>query len=151
MDCAICYDAITAATGKVELSCSHSFHFSCLTTWFATQNGNNHTQSCPCCRHESNEHEKILNTFIYPQDNIQVEPSNHIWYRDINLDQQVLERMLSDFQNAISATEPDINIIAAARTEVQAIFAAATAEVQTIIANEGVRNDQNTPIVARWF
>ena len=80
-----------------------------------------------------------------------MEPSNHIWYRDINLDQQVLERMLSDFQNAISATEPDINIIAAARTEVQAIFAAATAEVQTIIANEGVRNDQNTPIVARWF
>lgn len=59
MDCAICYDAITAATGKVELSCSHSFHFSCLTSWFNTQSGNDLGQSCPCCRHESNEHEKM--------------------------------------------------------------------------------------------
>ena len=66
MDCAICYEAITASTGKVDLSCSHSFHFSCLTSWFATQNGNEHTQSCPYCRHESNEHEKMLTTFIYP-------------------------------------------------------------------------------------
>ena len=59
MDCSICYDEITLATGKVELSCSHSFHFSCLTSWFKTQTGNELTQSCPCCRHESNEHEKM--------------------------------------------------------------------------------------------
>jgi hypothetical protein len=59
MECAICYDPITAATGKVELSCSHPFHFSCLTSWFATQSGNDLQQSCPCCRHESNEHEKM--------------------------------------------------------------------------------------------
>jgi hypothetical protein len=59
MDCSICYDEITQATGKVELSCSHSFHFSCLTSWFKTQTGNELTQSCPCCRHESNEHEKM--------------------------------------------------------------------------------------------
>ena len=59
MECSICYDEITAATGKVELSCSHSFHFSCLTSWFSTQSGNELQQSCPCCRHESNEHEKM--------------------------------------------------------------------------------------------
>jgi len=59
MDCAICYDAITAATGKVELSCSHPFHFSCLTSWFNAQSAKSLEQSCPCCRHESNEHEKM--------------------------------------------------------------------------------------------
>ncbi len=75
MDCAICYEAITASTGKVDLSCSHSFHFSCLTSWFATQNGNEHTQSCPYCRHESNEHEKMLTTFIYPH-NVQALPES---------------------------------------------------------------------------
>ena len=67
MDCAICYDTITQSTGKMELSCSHSFHFSCLTTWFATQNANKHPQSCPCCRHKSNEHEKMSSTFIYDE------------------------------------------------------------------------------------
>ena len=59
MDCAICYDGINAATGKVELSCSHSFHFSCLTHWFKTQTRNELEESCPCCRHESNEYEKM--------------------------------------------------------------------------------------------
>lgn len=59
MDCSICYDAITAATGKVDLSCSHTFHFSCLTTWFTAQQDKELSQSCPCCRHESNEHEKM--------------------------------------------------------------------------------------------
>ena len=60
MECSICYDQIqTQVTGKVELSCSHSFHFSCLTTWFSTQATNQLTQSCPCCRHESNPHETM--------------------------------------------------------------------------------------------
>lgn len=59
MDCSICYDQITASTGKVELSCSHSYHFSCLTSWFKTQAGNSIEQSCPCCRHVSNEHETM--------------------------------------------------------------------------------------------
>ena len=60
MECSICYDQIqTQLTGKVELSCSHAFHFSCLTTWFSTQATNQITQSCPCCRHESNPHETM--------------------------------------------------------------------------------------------
>ena len=60
MECSICYDEIqTQLTGKVELSCSHAFHFSCLTTWFSTQVTNQLTQSCPCCRHESNPHETM--------------------------------------------------------------------------------------------
>lgn len=59
MNCAICYEGITATTGKVTLSCSHVFHLSCLSSWFNTQTEKSIDQSCPCCRHKSNSHEKI--------------------------------------------------------------------------------------------
>jgi hypothetical protein len=59
MDCSICYEAITGATGKVELSCSHTFHFSCLTKWFGSQHASSQAESCPCCRHQSNAFEKL--------------------------------------------------------------------------------------------
>lgn len=59
MDCAICYDAITKSTGKVELSCSHTFHINCLTTWFKSQSEMHNEQNCPCCRHELNEAEEV--------------------------------------------------------------------------------------------
>ena len=59
MECSICFNDITSATGKVELSCSHPFHFSCLTTWFDKQNMQGCGQNCPLCRHEANEFEKM--------------------------------------------------------------------------------------------
>jgi hypothetical protein len=59
MECSICYNEITAATGKVELSCSHPFHFSCLTKWFDRQSTEGCGQNCPMCRHEANEFEKM--------------------------------------------------------------------------------------------
>ena len=59
MDCSICYSEINSSTGKVELSCSHSFHFSCLTTWFDKQNYQGMHANCPICRHEANEFEKM--------------------------------------------------------------------------------------------
>lgn len=65
MVCAICYDEITAATGKVELSCSHAFHLSCLSSWFKIQSGKDLEQNCPCCRHMTNEHETISLTDSY--------------------------------------------------------------------------------------
>ena len=69
MECSICYDEINPQlTGKVELSCSHAFHFSCLTTWFSTQATNQLTQSCPCCRHESNPHETMPVNNLTPMD-----------------------------------------------------------------------------------
>ena len=75
MDCAICYEAITAATGKVELSCSHSFHINCLTSWFVTLNVTQRTQVCPYCRHESNKHE-VIPTNITSMD-------THEFYREL--------------------------------------------------------------------
>lgn len=59
MECSICYNEITSATGKVELSCSHPFHFSCLTTWFDKQKLQGAHENCPLCRHEANEFEKM--------------------------------------------------------------------------------------------
>lgn len=59
MECSICYNEITSSTGKVELSCSHSFHFSCLTKWFDRQSSEGCGQNCPMCRHEANEFEKM--------------------------------------------------------------------------------------------
>lgn len=59
MDCVICYNEITKSTGKIELSCSHNFHINCLTNWFKTQSEGHIEQTCPCCRHETNEDEQM--------------------------------------------------------------------------------------------
>jgi hypothetical protein len=59
MECSICYNEITSATGKVELSCEHPFHFSCLTKWFDQQKAQGAHENCPLCRHASNEFEKM--------------------------------------------------------------------------------------------
>lgn len=61
MECSICYNEITSTTGKVELSCSHPFHFTCLTTWFNKQKTQGGSENCPLCRHEANEFEKMPN------------------------------------------------------------------------------------------
>ena len=59
MDCPICFEQITAQTGQVNLSCQHSFHYNCLTNWFYKQSDNRLPETCPCCRHEANEHEEL--------------------------------------------------------------------------------------------
>lgn len=53
MECPICYEAITAATGQTTMGCKHSFHFACIANWFYSQNENGLLESCPCCRHEA--------------------------------------------------------------------------------------------------
>lgn len=47
-DCPICYEKINTSTGFTTLSCSHSFHFGCLSGWFLKQEAG----TCPCCRKE---------------------------------------------------------------------------------------------------
>jgi len=49
MECSICFDAISAETGVTTTSCGHSYHLSCISTWYAQQGV---TQSCPFCRKE---------------------------------------------------------------------------------------------------
>jgi len=53
--CPICYEDINARTGSVNLSCAHTFHLTCITTWFSRQD----QESCPCCRKEMGEKETV--------------------------------------------------------------------------------------------
>ena len=55
MECPICYDEINAQTGVVTTSCGHSYHFSCISHWYAKQE----VGSCPCCRKVVGEKEKM--------------------------------------------------------------------------------------------
>jgi len=55
MDCPICYTDITEKTGHVVLSCSHKFHLNCVATWFYSVE----VETCPCCRRETSEKEKM--------------------------------------------------------------------------------------------
>ena len=51
-ECPICYEAIDVLkTGRVEMSCQHTFHFKCLTSWFSSQE----VGTCPMCRKEATE------------------------------------------------------------------------------------------------
>jgi len=45
------------------MSCSHTFHFICLTTWFGNQVMKDLPETCPCCRHKANEHEGLPEDF----------------------------------------------------------------------------------------
>lgn len=48
-ECSICCDDITVETGSVKLGgCAHSYHFRCITSWFASQE----VSTCPLCRKE---------------------------------------------------------------------------------------------------
>ena len=58
-DCPICYEEITAATGKVGLGCSHEFHFSCISQWFIQQKKKDLSEGCPLCRQEGGEKSKL--------------------------------------------------------------------------------------------
>ena len=45
MDCSICYEDITPATGHSTLSCNHTFHIGCMARWISE------SSTCPMCRH----------------------------------------------------------------------------------------------------
>lgn len=76
-DCPICYDKITIQTGVCTLNCSHSYHLRCIVKWISTN------ESCPCCRNEINQYEKIQD-ILYENDTISTD-SDEIaalrWFR----------------------------------------------------------------------
>jgi ankyrin repeat protein len=53
MDCSICFDAITEATGRTILGCKHEFHLKCVVTWLQMGAG------CPYCRAAMGEYETL--------------------------------------------------------------------------------------------
>jgi len=53
-ECAICYTELTSDTGKSVLGCGHEFHIKCVGQWLLSGSA-----SCPLCRKESGEMERI--------------------------------------------------------------------------------------------
>lgn len=53
MECSICLNEITKVTGVVTLGCCHHFHLGCIGRWVLKN------ESCPLCRHELGEQERI--------------------------------------------------------------------------------------------
>jgi len=80
MECSICYSEITPSTGKVELSCLHPFHFSCLTQWFNKQKSQGSHENCPLCRHESNDFEKMPDATV-----VEEEDEEDVWEEEPSL------------------------------------------------------------------
>lgn len=87
MECSICYNEITSATGKVELSCSHPFHFSCLTTWFDKRKLQGAHENCPLCRHEANEFEMMPVPVDDDEDDEDDEDDDESWEEELTLDE----------------------------------------------------------------
>lgn len=56
-DCSICYEEVTAATGRSVMSCGHEFHMRCIVQWLQKPDG---TGNCPCCRAEPVEKERLV-------------------------------------------------------------------------------------------
>lgn len=55
--CSICFDTINGSTGRVETSCGHLYHYTCLTHWLLGQSLNERPENCPCCRRVFSENE----------------------------------------------------------------------------------------------
>ena len=54
-ECSICLECINVSTtGRVEMSCSHTFHLKCIGQWL------NKNSSCPLCRTKPSELETLL-------------------------------------------------------------------------------------------
>ena len=72
-DCSICYESITAATGKSVMSCGHEFHLRCLVQWLQQPSG---AGSCPCCRREPGDLERVLPPPVDEDDDDDMSVSN---------------------------------------------------------------------------
>ena len=113
MECSICYSQITSATGKVQLSCSHQFHFSCLTTWFDRQKCEGSHENCPLCRHQSTDFEKLPDAMYEEdgdedEDEDEDEEDDDSWEEMPSLDELAAEERASGrFQRLKSTKSPE--------------------------------------------
>ena len=55
MDCTICQELATAATGQATLSCGHVFHVGCMAGWLVTDG----PKTCPNCRNPLGPSERL--------------------------------------------------------------------------------------------
>lgn len=59
MECSICFEDVSAATGKTEMACGHTYHFPCLVRWFMEQLEKGQDETCPCCRRVASATERF--------------------------------------------------------------------------------------------
>lgn len=76
------------------MACKHSFHFCCLGTWFSHQFVNKQKESCPCCRHEAGEKERLPRA--------EISCSSLLWMEDrIGDDRVGVENVLQELASSI--------------------------------------------------
>jgi hypothetical protein len=98
--CPICYEDVTASTGSVNLSCSHTFHLSCITKWFSKQDHG----SCPCCRKEVGEKEDLTSftddeedeTLSYRSDEAEQHPLDDEYLSTVALNRQQVSSLIKE-------------------------------------------------------
>ena len=50
--CAICFDKFNTTQPSKQLTCSHRFHFECVSNWALSQNARHLKSECPLCKKE---------------------------------------------------------------------------------------------------
>lgn len=130
MDCPICYEAINAKTGVATLSCSHSYHISCLSQWFSM---NSDTQSCPFCRHEANETEKLHSVANDEDDDSDDEDDDED--DTIGLDRAELNAIIRERNGVLEVSETEFNTMD--RLDEYAYFT--SAELNEFLSNHDAR------------
>jgi len=72
-ECPICYGPVEASTtGKVELSCGHTFHMACVSKWFYS----NAESSCPMCRKNITDLENVHKPVVQEDEDDEDEPAS---------------------------------------------------------------------------
>lgn len=81
MDCSICQEPATAATGQATLSCGHGFHVGCIAGWLVAGG----PKSCPNCRNPFGPFEQLPAAFARDDETLSYQPE------DDSFDEQIPE------------------------------------------------------------
>jgi hypothetical protein len=124
-DCPICYEKISTSTGTTTLSCSHSFHFGCLSGWFLKQE----IGTCPCCRKEMTATEDLPRDADEAEDDDSDDDSDDEYDDEIEVsfDREKLGEFLKErggvgMKDTISAVWDDATTVTFTRTQLHFLF-----------------------------
>lgn len=128
-ECPICYESITATSGITTLSCSHSFHYGCISGWFLNQD----VGTCPCCRKEMTTTEDLPrndaeSTFSDDSDDDSDEDEDEEYYAlEVSFNREKLGDFLKErggvgMLETISAGWADATTVTFTRTQLHFLF-----------------------------
>ena len=99
MNCSICFEDITKATGSTTLSCEHAFHFRCIDKWLTKQICDGIAQTCPCCRGAGGEFDRL--SVVTDEDLEERDDSTYIPGVD-DVESQDADSVLDEIPNDVS-------------------------------------------------